>query len=633
MAVGIVVAGLGGFLKQCRAWLVGGLVLVVLALASPALAAGRVALVIGNGAYPTFGTLANPTSDADDMTSALRGIGFSVTEGKDVGAADFAQLLSNFATAADDADVALFYYSGHGLQFQNENYLLPVDAKLANRFALTRETMSLSDVMTAVSAAHAALLFIDACRSFPIEGTFFASAKERIARVGGLTAPAPDPNTFVGFSSQAGQTASDGVGRNSPFTAAMLEYLPQAGLDIGPLFSDVTAKVVQATSGAQRPQSFGSLSAPLVLVADTGGAGAGSGATAAASAYAEAKAVDTLGAYRAFVAAFPGGFYANLAYERIAKLTQQSTPAIDAAPAPSPPPTPSTEVATLGPAMGVVSGTLCDQLAGVPDDPGKQSPGVTFKDLDGPRAVQACQAAVSMQPSEARYYYQLSRALTVTKDIPNAVAALKQAADLKYPSAMYQYAIDMRDGIGMTKNVPRAVDLMKKAAAAGSGDAMASLAVLYSRGGLVPRDDKVAFGWNQRGADANNPVALNNLAAMYRDGRGTPKDTTKATELFERGIELGYPPACFNLAWMLNGGQGVTADYPRAAALFTQATTLDHDLYDALLLSGSNLNADTIKAMQTLLQQRGDYVGPIDGNFDSQTIAALARAIGTAKQQ
>lgn len=605
----------------------GAALLLILVQAAPAYAGGRVALVIGNGAYPTFGTLANPANDADDMTRTLRGVGFTVTEQRDVDGGDFAQLVSNFATAAEGADVALFYYSGHGLQFQNENYLLPVDAKLANRFALTRETMSLGDVMTAMSSARTSLVFIDACRTFPLAGTFFASANERVTRAGGLAAPDPIRNTFVGFSSSAGHTAGDGYGRNSPFTAAMLEYLPQAGIDVPTMFSEVSGKVVQATSGAQQPQSFGGMAQPLILVAaEPAPSVADAGPSLQERAYKDAEAIDTMGAYQAFVLQFPGGYYANLAHERIAKLEGAKPTSDSALVTSSAPATASTEVAAIGPAMGTVSGTLCDQLGAMPDDPGAKAPGVKFDDLDGPRVVQACTAAVSMQPDEPRYYYQLSRALTFMKDLPNAIGALKRAADLQYPPAMYHYALDMRDGTGIAKDVPGAVDLMQKAAGAGSGDAMASLGVLYSRGGFVPRDDKVAFGWYQRGADANNSVAINNLAAMYRDGRGTPRDAAKAKELFERAIQLGYPAAYHNLGWMLNGGQGVAADFPRAAALFLQASTLDHDLYDALILGRDHLDAGTIKALQTALQQRGDYVGTIDGKFGTDTRAAFARA-------
>ncbi|MEP7239821.1 MAG: caspase family protein [Devosia sp.] len=288
--------------------------------AGAALADKRVALVVGNGAYATLGTLANPTNDADDIASTLRAIGFEVTLAEDADEHQFTDALSNFATAADGADVALFYYSGHGLQYASENYLVPVDALLRNRFSLTHETIALNDVLSAMSGAHTALVYVDACRSFPITGTFLAAANERVTPVAGLAPIEQVRNVFVGFSASPGQTARDGSGRNSPFTTAMLDKLPRPGLDVASMFSAVTAEVVSATEGAQKPQSFSGIGADVTLVA-----GAAPGTDSAAPdaeerAYRDATAIGTIGAYRAFVARFRGGFYAELAREALGKL-------------------------------------------------------------------------------------------------------------------------------------------------------------------------------------------------------------------------------------------------------------------------------------------------------------------------
>lgn len=300
--------------------------LAFVASADAALADRRVALVIGNGTYAELGTLANPTNDAQDIAATLRGMGFQVVEKDNVDERTFTALLSNFATAATGADVALFYYSGHGLQYKSENYLVPVDATLENRFSLTHETIPLADVQAAVSGARTALLYVDACRSFPLAGTFLASANERVAPVKGL-APMEDlPNTFIGFSASAGQTASDGGGRNSPFSTAMLDMLPKAGLDVSTMFNAVTKEVVAATGGAQKPQSFSGLSDNVVLVAS---AAASDGADAGAEerAYRDAAGIGTLGAYRAFIARYPGGFYSELAREAMNKIEATQTPA------------------------------------------------------------------------------------------------------------------------------------------------------------------------------------------------------------------------------------------------------------------------------------------------------------------
>ena len=286
---------------------------------TPALASGRVALVIGNGNYAELGTLGNPTNDADDIAATLRGMGFQVVAKDNVDGRTFTGLLSDFSTAAADADVALFYYSGHGLQYKSENYLVPIDATLENRFSLTHETIPLADVQAALSGARTALIYIDACRSFPIQGTFLASANERVTPVKGLAPVERIDNTFVGFSASAGQTASDGHGRNSPFTTAMLEMLPKPGLDVGAMFNavDGAGRILDR----RQPEA-----AKLQRTHDRCDAGGCRHADQLVGARFRRAGLPRrlgnrhVGAYRAFVARFPGGFYSELAREALNKL-------------------------------------------------------------------------------------------------------------------------------------------------------------------------------------------------------------------------------------------------------------------------------------------------------------------------
>jgi tol-pal system protein YbgF len=293
--------------------------LALVAVAAPAKAERRVALVIGNSAYESMGMLPNPLNDAQDIAAALGGMGFNVTLGKDVDEDQFAELLDNFTSIAQGADVALVYYAGHGIQFQNENFLVPVDARLKTRLSLKRETLSLSDISDAVRGAVTSLIFIDACRSFPLEGTFFTSAVERITPVRGLAPIEPSPNSFIAFSASAGQTAADGFTRNSPFASALLEFLPRPGLEIAGVFTLVASQVRDTTGGAQIPQSWANLSIPLMLVAprDDAVASTTGGPSEEERLYLMAREVGTTSAYRSFIARFPGGFFAELAKEEL----------------------------------------------------------------------------------------------------------------------------------------------------------------------------------------------------------------------------------------------------------------------------------------------------------------------------
>jgi uncharacterized caspase-like protein len=129
----------------------------------------RFALVVGNSAYPGAARLGNPTNDSDDVTAALRGVGFDVTEGKDLTLAAFSQITETFREKASGADVALFYYSGHGMQFEDQNWLMPIDAKVTNAIEARHSNMSLQEIISEIeTSAKTTLVFLDACRNNPL---------------------------------------------------------------------------------------------------------------------------------------------------------------------------------------------------------------------------------------------------------------------------------------------------------------------------------------------------------------------------------------------------------------------------------------------------------------------------------
>ena len=141
----------------------------ILVLAAPARAEQRVALVIGNSAYQATTVLHNPVNDAKDIAAALGRLGFDVTAGYDLGGEQFAATLERFRLKLKGSDVALFYYAGHGLQFSGQNYLAPVDVRLASEFSLKRETIAADDIVRLFEAsAHINLIFLDACRNNPL---------------------------------------------------------------------------------------------------------------------------------------------------------------------------------------------------------------------------------------------------------------------------------------------------------------------------------------------------------------------------------------------------------------------------------------------------------------------------------
>lgn len=216
----------------------------------------RVALVIGNSAYRAAPALPNPGNDAQDVAAALRAVGFEVIEGRDLDRRGMGEALGRFARAADGADAALFFYAGHGLQFRGENFLLPVDSAPSDEFSIPYETTRVADVIDALQNAKGVrLLILDACRNNPLADRITSSGRSRDSSIGrGLARIAQNRGMVVAYATQANDVAADGKGRNSPFSAALVEQLAEPGLEVGQLFRRVAAGVNQRTGGRQTPE-------------------------------------------------------------------------------------------------------------------------------------------------------------------------------------------------------------------------------------------------------------------------------------------------------------------------------------------------------------------------------------------
>ena len=216
----------------------------------------RVALVIGNSAYRAAPALPNPGNDAQDVAAALRAVGFEVIEGRDLDRRGMGEALGRFARAAVDADAALFYYAGHGLQFRGENFLLPVDSAPNDEFGIPYETTRVADVIDALQNAKGVrLLILDACRNNPLADRIASAGRSRDTSIGrGLARIAQTRGMVIAYATQANDVAADGKGRNSPFSAALVEQLAEPGLEVGQLFRRVAAGVNQRTGGRQTPE-------------------------------------------------------------------------------------------------------------------------------------------------------------------------------------------------------------------------------------------------------------------------------------------------------------------------------------------------------------------------------------------
>jgi Caspase domain len=250
-----------------------GRVLLLFALlvgATPA-DARRVALIIANGRYANAPQLTNPIADSKLIEASLRRAGFDDVQTRtNLGKAAVEAELRAFGNRAEGADVALFYYAGHGIEAGGQNYLIPTDAKLQRDRDLDIEATRLDTVMQVVSSARLRLIILDACRNNPFEASMQRSIRTRaVSR--GLAEVEPEGETMVVYAAKAGSTAADGDGANSPFATALARRLPQPGLEIGLLFRSVRDDVLSATGRTQEPFTYGSLSGQAFYFRPAGG--------------------------------------------------------------------------------------------------------------------------------------------------------------------------------------------------------------------------------------------------------------------------------------------------------------------------------------------------------------------------
>jgi len=238
--------------------------------ASAAQAGARVALVIGNGAYVNANALPNPPNDAKAIAGVLRQIGFDVQEGVNLNRADMESQFREFLHKATNASVVLFFYAGHGMQVDGKNYLVPVDAKLAQASDLPFETIEIDKLMEALGdPGHTNIILLDACRDNPLARSFASHlpAARSAAVGGGLAAySAVGTGTLIAYATAPGQTALDGQGADSPFTTSLMHILPTPGLEIRQVLTRVRAEVAAATGNRQIPWDNSSLMGDVFLV-------------------------------------------------------------------------------------------------------------------------------------------------------------------------------------------------------------------------------------------------------------------------------------------------------------------------------------------------------------------------------
>jgi len=301
----------------------------------------RVAFVVGNGAYKNVAQLPNPPVDAKAMAATLRNVGFDVVEGTNLTRDTMTAKLLDFGKKAQGADVAVFFYAGHGIAISGTNYLLPIDADIKSEMdvklgAAINIDLTLDQTM---GDAKVKLVFLDACRDNPFAAKIKSNATRSVSVQQGLAEMKSGEGTLIAFATGPGQTALDGQeGTNSPFTRALIDHITKPGVEIQQAMTEVRAQVNEETNKGQLPWGHTNLIGSVYLnpaaapAANAAAPVAASGSTPAAVASTSPSTDVELEFWRsvkesnkpeelnAYLSSYPNGQFKALALARIAAL-------------------------------------------------------------------------------------------------------------------------------------------------------------------------------------------------------------------------------------------------------------------------------------------------------------------------
>ncbi len=290
----------------------------VVAVAAPK----RVALVIGNSAYQFTSPLLNPANDARLIAEKLRATGFEVLEHTNLGHQDMRRAFANYTSRIEQYGrdtVGLIFYAGHGLQVNGQNYIMPVDARIAKEADVEVDAINASTLMRSIALSGNKLnvIILDACRNNPYRAKF-RSAARGLAR---MDAPV---GSLVAFSTAPGMVAADGSGANSPYSQSLAKAITTPGLKIEDMFKRVRNDVYTQTKGAQVPWESSSIfrdfyfaQPPTAAPAATAPAGA---ANDAGKVWVTIQTTTSTAVLNAFIAQFPKSIYATFAKARLNEL-------------------------------------------------------------------------------------------------------------------------------------------------------------------------------------------------------------------------------------------------------------------------------------------------------------------------
>ena len=626
-----------------RLGLIVSVVATVLLTVGPALAESRLALVVGNSNYRNTPALRNPKNDARAMAQALKRLGFKVIHGIDLSSADMERTVREFAGALQSADVALFYYAGHGLQVKGQNYLVPIDAKLKSTLDLEFEATDLQVVIDLMEReAKTNFVFLDACRDNPLARTLARSlGASRSATVGqGLARINSGVGTLIAYSTEPGNVALDGSGRHSPFTKALLRHIETPGLEVGRMLRRVRSSVLKQTKRKQVPWDHSSLVGDFYFRSRPGATAATVKETPKYATPAfdprqiELTVWDSIkqsrnaADFESYLRHYPKGAFVPWAKIRLTELTGEKRIA-------------KRPTANKGNAKFNYKPSPSKALNEAPKEknflmaakPIGKAPLEDWRALNQKKALTAYSkrdyaTALRLGKPLAEHGSAVSQMLLgtmykrgsgVRKDHKQSAKWYRRAAEQGNASAQLNLGIFYAKGQGVRKDLKQSAIWYRRAAEQGNSTAQTNLGAAYSEGLGVRRDAKEAVKWYRRAADSGNSAAQFNLGTSYHKGRGVTKNYSQAITWYRRSIAKGYAKALVNLGVMYQRGTGVAKNHGEALRLYRRAaqkgnataefnlgvmyqngTSVQKDIYQAAKLYRSAADKANVSAMRQM---------------------------------
>lgn len=609
--------------------------------------AKRVALLIGNQKYEETAQLNNPANDVELMRASFQNAGFdSVKTVFDLDRSAMVKALREFEDESADAEMAVVYYSGHAMEMNGVNYLIPVDAALKSDRDVEDESVAIDRVQRSLEGAKKLKLFIlDACRNNPFSAQMTRSIGTRAVSRGLARVEPESADTLIAFASKAGTVALDGEGKNSPFATALAKYLTEPGLDVRIALGKVRDEVVQATNREQEPFVYGSLGGAQIFlnikevninITNSGNTQEVSpnGQSEAAADWQNIRDLADEDLINAFITKHgKDPVYKMLAEKKLASLKEATeTEGQDAAGIAWEALKGSTDaaalqrfierypdsqhrsdaeqlIAALEPKKGLsvnVAGKEtpasrdCFLLAGEPQSlPGFM--GVNFLKIDAKRALTACAQAVNENPSDGMLVNLLGRAHDADRNYIEARRNYEKAIELGNMYGLTNLAWFSIYGTDGPVDVPKGLSMFEKAAIAGNSYAQASLGWLYREGyGGTRQDYNEAVKWYQQSANQGYANAMATMGWFYREGLGVSQDYVQSLSWYRKAADAGDANAMSSLGWAYQNGLGTAQNYAEAKVWYEKAANMG-DAYSMASLAwlydvGNGVKQDYVEA-------------------------------------